>query len=329
MTIKNFTRRDLLKGAGALGGAAVAARLFSPSVANAFFARQSRPPSIDALAVMRAQMAATPIQVTRVTNVITMLSGPGGNVLVREGPEGKAVVDTFVQGAFPALKQHIDAIGPTPVVLVINTHWHFDHTDNIESFRNMGAEVVAHENTRRRLLESHELLGLKFTPVPTAALPTRTFGRTHEAKFGTTLEEEFIDIEHVPRAHTDTDVLVRFTLGDVVHLGDIFVNGAYPFIDVGTGGSITGMIAAADKAIRMTNPQTRIVPGHGPLADLAALVKYRDMLATVGDRVQRLKTAGRTEQEVVAAKPTAELDATWGQGSTKPDSFVSFVYNTL
>ena len=206
--------------------------------------------------------------------------------------------------------------------------WHFDHSDNNESFRQAGAQILAQVNTRRRLSESHELLGMQLPPAPPGALPTQTFERTYEVKPGV-LYEEFLDIGAFAPAHTDSDLFVRFALGDIIHLGDIFVNGSYPFIDAGTGGSMTGMLVATERALKMTNPQTRIVPGHGPLADRAALLRYRDMLTSVRDRVQKLKTAGRTAQEVVAAKPTADLDATWGKGFLTPDNFVSTVYQAL
>ena len=327
MMANDVTRRDLLKRAGVLGGAAIAAQLIPPSVARAL--AQQPAAAADPLAAMRAQMAATPIQQTRLTNLIVMFSGPGGNVVVRNGEEGKVVVDTFVQGAFDGLKQRLDAIGNAPIVATINTHWHFDHADNNESFRKTGSKLIAHENTKRRLAQAHDLLGMKFRPAPAAAMPTQTFTQTDHVVFELTGTEEYIDLGYIQPAHTDTDVYVYFAIGDVLHMGDTFFNGEYPFIDAGTGGRIDGMIAAAEKGLKMSNAETRIVPGHGPLGDRAALMKYRDMLATVRDRVQKQKMAGRTEKEVVAAKPTAEFDAAWGKGFIQPDAFVSLVYNTL
>jgi glyoxylase-like metal-dependent hydrolase (beta-lactamase superfamily II) len=253
-----------------------------------------------------------------------MLSGPGGNVVVLNGLEGKIVVDTFVQSAFRPLKQRLDAMGNTVITLAIDTHWHFDHADNNESFRKAGAGILAHQNTTTRLSESHDLLGMHFTLAP-AALPTQTFAQTYTRK----ANGEQIDLAYIPPAHTDTDIHIHFTRGNVLHLGDTFFNGMYPFIDAGTRGNINGMIAAADRGLKLVNAATKIVPGHGPLADRAALVKYRDVLVTVRDRVQKLKTAGRTDKEVVAAKPTADLDAAWGKGFMQPDVFVTIVYNTL
>jgi cyclase len=315
-----ITRRTLLKGAAALGGAA--------SRAGRLLARMPDTPK--SLVAYRAELAAKPIEEVKLTNLIAMFSGPGGNVVVRHGDFDKVVVDTFVQGAFPALKQRLDAMNNAPILYVINTNWLFDHTDNNESFRKTGAEIVAHENTKRRLSEPHDLLGMHFAPAPQAALPTQTFTEFRDVKLEVPPGlEEYVDLGYLPRANNDTAIYAHFVMGDVLHLGDAFLNGMYPFLDAEMGGSIAGLIAAVEGALKGANPRTKIVPGHGPLADRAALAKYRDMLATVRDRVQKLKTAGRSEKEAVAAKPTAELDAAWGQGFVQPNEFVSMIYKTL
>jgi cyclase len=303
-----MTRRDLLKTAAILG---------------------VRPPMVraqqDPLAAMRAQMAATPIVSTPLMNIMTMLAGPGGNVIVQHGLEGKVIVDTFVQGAFAGLKQRLDAMGTIPILYAIDTHWHFDHADNNEGFRKAGATLIAHANTAKRLSEPHDVLGMHFNPAPAAALPAETFAQTHQLR----LNNEYIELGYFQPAHTDTDIYVQFVLAEVLHLGDTFFNGMYPFIDAGTGGNINGMIAAADRALRMAGPRAKVVPGHGALGDREALLKYRDMLVAVRDRVQKLKAAGRTAKESVAAKPTADLDPAWGTGFVQPDAFVTVVYNTL
>jgi cyclase len=301
-----MTRRDLLKTAVGAG-----------------MARAQQ--AADPLTAARAQMAATPIVSTRLMNIMTMLTGPGGNVIVLHGLDGKVVIDTFVQGAFAGLKQRLDAMGSEPILYAIDTHWHFDHADNNESFHNAGATLIAHANTSKRLSEPHDLLGMHFNPAPAAALPAETFAQTHQLK----LNNEYIDLGYFQPAHTDTDIYVQFVLAEVLHLGDTFFNGMYPFIDVGTGGNINGMIAAADQGLRMAGPRAKIVPGHGALADREALMKYRDMLVMVRDRIEKLKRSGRTEKEAVAAKPTADLDPAWGNGFVKPDAFVTIVYNTL
>lgn len=136
-------------------------------------------------------------------------------------------------------------------------------------------------------------------------------------------------IGYIPPAHTDTDIYIHFTRANVLHLGDLFFNGMYPFIDTSTAGSIKGMIVGAERMLKMANATTKIVPGHGPLGDRAALTTYRDVLVDVRDRVRKLKAAGRTVEQTVAAKPTAHLDATRGKGFMQPDVFVTIVYGTL
>jgi glyoxylase-like metal-dependent hydrolase (beta-lactamase superfamily II) len=254
-----------------------------------------------------------------------MLSGPGGNVVILNGPDGKIVVDSFVQPAWPGLKQVLDSLGTARITALVDTHWHFDHSDNNENFRKAGATVLAHANTKKRLSETHELLGMRFPPAPAGALPTETFTNTHSL----TANGEQVALGHVPPAHTDTDIYIRFAKANVLHLGDLFFNGIYPFIDGGTGGSINGMIRGVDTCLGLADGSTKIVPGHGPLADKAALTSFRDMLVTVRDRVQKLKTSGRTLEQVVAENPTKEFDPTWGKGFMPPAMFVGIVYNTL
>jgi glyoxylase-like metal-dependent hydrolase (beta-lactamase superfamily II) len=317
-----MSRRELIQSAAVLAGTAFAARAWP----GALVAHAQQPaPAVDQLAAMRAQLGATPIEATKLTDTLTLLSGPGGNVVVLHGEDGKVVLDTFVQPAWPRLKELIDAMSRTPLRMAINTHWHFDHSDNNANFRQAGARIIAHENTRKRLSEPHDLMGMHLEPAPADALPTETFAtrRTIDAN------GEVIELVFVPPAHTDTDVYARYARTNLVHMGDLFFNGMYPFIDAGTGGRIGGMISAADVVLKMTDASTRIVPGHGPLGDRAALTQYRDMLVTVRDRVQKLKSAGRPVGEVVAAKPTADLDAVWGKGFMQPDPFVTIVYNTL
>jgi len=320
-----MTRRDLLKTATVVGGSAFLAHLFPTSIGRAYALVQQSVAPADPLAAARAQTAAVPIEALKLSDTLTMLSGPGGNVVVLNGPDGKIVVDTFVQGVWPALKQRLDAMGNAPIKLVIDTHWHFDHTDNNESFRNAGAGVLAHENTRKRLSESNDLLGMHFNPAPAAARPTDTFTQTRTMQ----ANGERVDLGYIPPAHTDTDIYIHYTRANVLHLGDVFFNGMYPFIDASTGGSINGMITGTERMLKMANDTTKVVPGHGPLGDRPALTKYRDVLVTVRDRVRKLKEAGRSVQDVVTAKPTADLDATWGKGFMQPDVFVTIVYNTL
>lgn len=311
------SRRAFLRTAGMLSGSALLLRHAPGGVLGAF---QGNSPD-----GMRSQFGATPIETLKLTDRLVMLSGPGGNVIVFHGPDGKIVVDGFLKPAWPRLKAALAAIDGRPIKSMIDTHWHFDHADNNGNFRAEGASVIAHENTRKRLMETHELLGMRFAPVPRAELPTKTFA------VGLTLNAngEQVDLRHVPPAHTDTDILVHFPKADVVHMGDLFFNGMYPFIDAGTGGNIDGVIAAAGTVLKMATARTKIVPGHGPVASRGSLEAYRTMLAAMRDRVQAAKKAGKTLAEVQASKPSATFDTAWGKGMLTPDDFVAIVYNTV
>ena len=322
-----LTRRQLLRGGAALTGSALLVPMFPEWVVSAVAAtgQPATAPAADPLAQMRAQMGAIPIEVVKLADRLSMLSGPGGNIIVLTGPDGKIVVDTFVQPAWTNLAKTLDGLDKAPIKALIDTHWHFDHTDNNASFRKAGAAIVAHENTKTRMSQSHALLGMKLPPSPPDALPTETFKDTHKMDGN----GEQMSLGHVPPAHTDTDIYIRYTKSNVIHLGDLFFNGMYPFIDGSTRGSINGMIAAADSMLKMVDASTKIVPGHGPLGDTAALTKYRDMLVLVRDRVQKLKTSGRTLEDVVAAAPTKDLDDVWGKGFMNANNFVTIVYNTL
>ncbi len=169
------------------------------------------------------------------------------------------------------------------------------------------------------------MLGMHFDPVPPAALPVRVFGPKHAFE----ANGESIELAWAPPAHTDTDIVVHYKNSNVLHLGDLFFNGTYPFIDASTGGNIGGLIAAAGHALPLADGKTKIVPGHGPLGDKPALERYVSMLREVRDRVKKLKDSGKSAEEVVAAKPTADLDSTWGKSFMPPDMFVGIVYATL
>jgi cyclase len=310
------SRRSFLRAAGLFAGAAMASRYLPDEVLEA----QGNSPD-----AMRNQLGATPIQATKLGDKLTLLSGPGGNVVVLHGPKGKVVVDGFVKPAWPKLKETLDAIDSTPITSLIDTHWHFDHADNNANFREAGAGIIAHENTRKRLREPHDLLGMHFDPQPSAAMPTQVF----PVSLNLRLNDESMLLMHVAPAHTDTDIFVHFEGTNVLHMGDVFFNGMYPFIDASTGGHIDGMIAGVDKALSRVNAQTKIVPGHGPLGDRRSLEAYGQTLKAIRDKVAEQKKAGKTLAQVQAAKPSAQFDSAWGKGMMGADDFVALVYNTL
>src|SRR5271154_6954545 len=332
---KQISRREMLRDSVTL---ALLAQIFPATLLPAATAgdAQEAPSAADLLASMRAKFNAVPMETQKLADNITMFDGPGGAVAVLNGPDGKFVVDTFVAPAWPRLKEALDSLGNAPLEYVINTHWHFDHTDNNAHLHAEGATVLAHENTKKRMAEPHDLpvlyrgpdgalAGLHFDPSPLEALPQQTFAASYELQ----ANGETLELQHVAPAHTDSDIYVHFQKANVISMGDLFFNGMYPYIDPGTGGTITGMIAVADRILSLADNSTKIVAGHGPLGNKADLAQSREMLITSRDRIQKLKSEGKSSMEAVAENPFADLDSVWGQGIINSDQFVQIVYLTL
>src|SRR6201998_4326676 len=246
---KQTSRREMLRGSVTLAGSALLAHLFSSTSLRASAMSNTRqvPSAVDLLASMRAKFNAAPLKSQKLADNVTMLSGPGGSVVVLSGPDGKFVVDTFVAPAWPKLQEALDGLGRAPVNYVIDTHWHFDHTDNNAHLHPAGATVLAHENTKKRMSEPHDLpvlyrgsdgalSGLHFDPSPAEALPQQTFAANYELQ----ANGEILELQHVAPAHTDSDIYVHFQKANVISMGDLFFNGMYPYIDPGTGGTIAG-----------------------------------------------------------------------------------------
>jgi cyclase len=333
------SRREMLRVSATLAGSALLAHLVPATLVRGGSAagsvQQALSPA-DLLASMRAKFNASPIQTQKLADNVTMFSGPGGSVVVLNGPDGKFVVDTFVAPAWPKFKEALDGLGNSPLKYVIDTHWHFDHTDNNAPLHAAGATVLAHENTKKRMSEPHDLpilyrgpdgrfAGLHFDPSPAEALPQQTFATSYQLR----ANGQTLALQHFPPAHTDTDIYAHFQEANVIQMGDVFFNGMYPYIDPGTGGTITGNIVACDNILSLADNDTKIVAGHGPLGDKADLTKFRDMLVTARDRIQKMKSAGKSAQEAVAEKPLADLDPVWGQGIINSDQFIQVVYLVL
>ena len=324
------TRREILRNSAGFAGSVLLAPLLPAKFLSAGvrgLRQQAATAPGDHFEAIRAQMGAAPIQSHPLAESLTLLSGPGGNVVVLNGPDGKIVVDTFAMPAWPRLQETLDGLSKAPLQTVIDTHWHFDHTDNNAHLHAAGATVLAHENTRRRMAEPHDsaALGLHIPASPADALPQQTFSTSKKLE----ANGEILMLQYFQPAHTDTDIYVHFQKANTIHMGDTFFNGFYPVIDASTGGKIDGMIVAAEKVLPLADNNTKIVPGHGPLGDKADLIKYRDMLVVARDHVHKLKTAGKTSDEIVASKPLADLDPVWGHGMLSSDVFVRMIFSAL
>jgi predicted RND superfamily exporter protein/glyoxylase-like metal-dependent hydrolase (beta-lactamase superfamily II) len=264
----------------------------------------------------------------RVTEQLYMLSTPvGGNVAVLIGDDGAVLIDDQFDELAPKLRAAVAQLTDKPIRFVINTHWHFDHTGGNAALGRSGTVIVAHGKVRERMSTTQvgTLSGLPTPPSPREALPIVTFDQAVTLH----LNDEDLEVTHVASAHTDGDAIIRFRKANVVHLGDVFFVGSYPFIDTHSGGSYEGLLAALAQTLAGIDDQTRVIPGHGPLADKAKLREFHAMLTTIRDRIVAQIRAGKTLAEVVAAKPTAEFDAEWAGSFWKPDQWVARSYTDL
>ena len=302
-----------------LSGAAIAATngWLSP--------RQAYAEARGLVSLIKDSAATSPITTHKLRGNIAVLEGSGGNVAVLTGPDGKVLVDAGIRVSRPQLTKAMADLGADPVTHLVNTHWHFDHADGNEWLHSAGARIIAQENTRKYLLEVQRVedWDYNFLPLGPGGIPSDVFSSTHELRLNGTS----IGLKYYGPAHTDSDISVTFAKANVVHVGDTFWNGIYPFIDYSTGGSINGMIAASEANLAATGQDTIVISGHGkPVGNRAELQAFRDMLVTIRDNVARLKSQGRTRDEAVAAKPTAAFDAIWGQFVIDPGFFTRLVY---
>jgi len=282
--------------------------------------------SVASLPARAQNLDTVTIRTARVADGVYMLTGAGGNIGLSVGQDAAFLVDDQYAPLTPKIVAAVAAISPKPIRFVLNTHWHFDHTGGNENIGREGALIVAHDNVRRRMSTGQliELLRRQEPPSPPGALPVVTF--TDAVTFH--INGDDVAAIHVARAHTDGDAIVHFRKANVVHMGDVFVRG-YPFVDLSSGGSIDGVISAVGRVLALTNDSTRFIPGHGTLSNRAGLEAYRTMLVTIRDRVQRLLGAGTSLKDAIAARPTAEFDATWSNAFITPDRFVEAVYTSL
>jgi cyclase len=283
-----------------------------------------------ALPLFAQDFSAARIETQRLTPNLFMLVlvGEGaGNIALSTGSDGSVLVDTQFAPLNAKILAAVRAAGGSDVKYVINTHWHGDHSGGNEPLGAAGALIVAHDNVLARMSTEQFMAAFnqRIPPSPAAALPVVTF----PTRTTFHLNGDVVQVVHVDNAHTDGDSIVHFTNANVIHTGDTYMKDVYPFIDVSSNGSIDGFIAAADAVLSRSDANTRIIPGHGDLANRADLQRFHDMLVSVRGKIQALIDRGMSEDEVVAAGPTAEFDATWGQGFMNPENFTRFSYQSL
>lgn len=267
------------------------------------------------------------IKTIPVRNNIYMLTGDGGNIGVSVGDDGTLLIDSQFAGLTEKINKAVTQINKQPIKYLINTHYHFDHTNGNENIRALGATIIAHDNVPKQMSVDHnfDILGMKIEASPKNALPMITFNQSTNFS----INNNDINAFHISLAHTDGDVVVHFKDQNVIHTGDLFFNGFYPFIDTGVGGSIDGMIAAIDKILPLCNDKTLIIPGHGGLSNRQELINFQNMLKTVSSRVKAAISNNMSLEDLIKTKPLADLDDAWGKGFLNSEQFVSIAYRGM
>jgi glyoxylase-like metal-dependent hydrolase (beta-lactamase superfamily II) len=302
-----------------LGGAALAATGTWLTPREAFAAAKSQ------VLIIREAAAKADITTIKLRDGVSVLMGSGGNVGVISGKDGKLLVDAGITATRSKLETALAGLSGDPITHLVNTHWHFDHTDGNEWLNSEGAAIIAHPNTLKHLQAATRVedWNFDFPPSPTGALPTRLMkGDTETLK----LDGKTIKLKAYAPAHTDSDLSVFFEEANIIHVGDTLWNGLYPFIDNSTGGSIDGQIAAAEADIKMIDKETIVIPGHGEIANRQDLIVWRDMLVGAREKIAKLKKDGRTIDETIAANPTKQWDEKFGQWVIPPALFTRVVY---
>ena len=271
---------------------------------------------------IRNAAATAKITVHRLRGNVSVLEGSGGNITVLTGRDGKVLVDA---GIFrPQVEDALAGLSDDLVKHLINSHWHFDHTDGNQWLHSAGAEITGHENTRKHLSVATRVEEWNFTfpPAPADALPTKLISTNQTLH----LNEATLALKCYGPSHTDSDISVEFQEANIIAVADTFWNDQYPYIDYSTGGSIDGMIRAAEANVVNTNDETIVIPGHGPIGNKSQLIEFRDMVVAIREKVAGLKKQGKSLDEAVAAKPTADFDAKWGGFIIDGNFFTRLVY---
>lgn len=284
-------------------------------------------PEVSPVTKINEAAAKPDIELTPVRGNLTMVSGSGGNITVLTGAEGKFMVDGGISLSKSSIEAALEKISSAPLKYLVDTHYHWDHTDGNPWLHQAGATIVATPNTVKHLSTSTRVDDWKYTfkPMAPEGMPTELVSSPKTYHF----DGETIVLTPVSPSHTDSDLYVTFKKADVVALGDLFWNGVYPFIDNEQGGSIDGMIKVDNEILAVITDKTIVIPGHGPVGTRKDLVAFRDMLVGIRNNVAALKKQGKSLAEVVAAKPTAAFDAKFGQFVIDPAFFTKIVYDGL
>ena len=264
---------------------------------------------------------------TKITDTLYLLQGKGWNIGLSIGDDGPLMIDDQFAPLSEKIMATVATLSDQSIRFVINTHWHGDHTGGNENLGKAGAIIVAHENVRVRMSKGQFMKAFNrhVNPAPEAALPVVTFPQSMTIHWN----GDELAIDHLSSAHTDGDAVIHFKKANVLHTGDLFFNGFYPFVDASSGGSFAGLLNALNSLAERIDDETVIIPGHGPLAKKADLLRYITMLETVQATIGDLIEQGQTKEEIIAAKPTAEFDADWGGGFLAPDIWVGIVYDAM
>jgi glyoxylase-like metal-dependent hydrolase (beta-lactamase superfamily II) len=318
----NFSRRGFCLCCVAASTFAATGRWLTPAEAYA----EAR----DIVDTIRNYAATAPIQLHKLRGNVTVIEGSGGNIAVLPGSDGKLFIDAGITATRPRILEAVNSLGPDPIKHLINTHWHFDHTDGNQWLNAEGAAILAHENTHKHLLSAHRVEDWEydFPSPPLAAVPSEVFSSEKTVN----LNRSTLHLKYYGPAHTDSDISVTFTEANILHCGDTYWNGFYPFIDYSTGGSIDGMIKSAEANLAAVGNETIVIAGHNmpghasPVSNKSELAAFRDMLVAIRETVAKLKQQGRSLNDVFAAKPTVAFDAKWGQFLITPALFTKLVY---
>jgi glyoxylase-like metal-dependent hydrolase (beta-lactamase superfamily II) len=282
---------------------------------------------IASISSLSAQDKAVEFIPFQLSDTVYMLKGRGGNLGISTGEDGLFIIDDQVKPVTAELLQAIRKISDKPVRIVVNTHYHADHVGGNEAIGSAGAVIIAHDNIRKRMTTEQVSIFMQDTTPPYAqdALPLVTFND----RMSLHMNGETATAYHVPSGHTDGDSIIHFPLSNVIHMGDMFFNGLYPYVDLDAGGSLQGLVAASDLALSLADGSTRIIPGHGPLGVTEDLKNYRDYLVKASANVQELIDRDMTLAQIIAAEPTKEWDEELGKTWITPPQFVTFIYNSL